>query len=676
MLKPLTVTQIRLAFECPRLFYLGERFQTQTLFVPKGAALGLGKAFHDLAAAFVPLMQQDGHLRALLAAEANPLESAAIAQAMQQLFYEQVFYPYLQQAIAQKPAMAPALLHLWQGICDLIQRWAQLLLTNRRYCPADELVQKTFLAQEMAVEHCFTLANGTQQPVKGRFDSLVYDFERHRLCVVEYKTYQMQDPAAQVAQVALYGYLLHQRVGVPIDSVVYSVLPDWKEQTFTWQQLTDAIHHLIPIWLGRMQQWLTWEPSQPDSPPATTQPELLCPMCPQYERCQTFFQSAAPAPLRLDEQTSARLPRPTPSPAPPPKATVTAATNADQMGANLVQILQSFGVEVSYIGAAVGPAFVRVRLKPQPGVKVSSILRLADDLRVQLGLPGLPLIAPQAGHVSVDLPRTQRQTARFEQYIQTTTATATATDPVKIAIGVDLEGKLVEADLSDPNTCHFLIGGTTGSGKSEFLRSLLLSLIVRHSPDHLRIALVDPKRVTFPEFEQMPWLLAPVAKESDRAIQLMESLVQLMESRYQTFERFGCNDLRSYNQRQPDAVMYRLVCIFDEYADFMAEKEIRNALETSIKRLGAMARAAGIHLIIATQRPEARVITPLIRSNLPGRIALKTASAADSMIILGGKETAAVALLGKGDLLYQRGADLLRLQSLFAGKIQPPWPRQ
>ncbi len=674
MLKTLTVTQIRLAFECPRLFYLGERFQTQTLFLPKGATPGLGKAFHDLSAAFVPLMQQDGDLRRLLTAETDSLEQAAIAQAMQHLFYEQVFYPYLQRAIAQNPAIAPALLHLWQGLCNLIQRWAQLLLANRRYCPANELIQKTFLAQEMVVEHCFTLADGAQQLVKGRFDSLVYDFEQHRLCVVEYKTYQMQDAAAQVAQVALYGYLLHQRVGVPIDSVVYSVLPDWKEQTFTWQQLTDAIHHLIPIWLERMQQWLTWQPFHPDPPPATTQPELLCPMCPQYERCQSFFQAAPPPPLRMDEQTPARLPRPTPPPAPPPKATITAATNADQMGANLVQILQSFGVEVSYIGAAVGPAFVRVRLKPQPGVKVSSILRLTDDLRVQLGLPGPPLIAPQAGHVSVDLPRAQRQTARFEQYIQT--ATTAATDPVQIAIGVDLEGKLVEADLSDPNTCHFLIGGTTGSGKSEFLRSLLLSLIVRHSPDHLRIALVDPKRVTFPEFEQMPWLLAPVAKESDRAIQLMESLVQLMESRYQTFERVGCNNLRGYNQRQPDAAMYRLVCIFDEYADFMAEKETRNALETSIKRLGAMARAAGIHLIIATQRPEARVITPLIRSNLPGRIALKTASAADSMIILGGRETAAVALLGKGDLLYQRGADLLRLQSLFAGKVQPPWQRK
>jgi S-DNA-T family DNA segregation ATPase FtsK/SpoIIIE len=242
---------------------------------------------------------------------------------------------------------------------------------------------------------------------------------------------------------------------------------------------------------------------------------------------------------------------------------------------------------------------------------------------------------------------------------------------VRIAIGVNLDGKLVEADLSDPNTCHFLVGGTTGSGKSEFLRSLLLSLLYRHSPEQLQIALVDPKRVTFPEFEQMPWLRSPVVKDSENAIELMDELLAEMEQRYQRFEVTGSPDLATYNQKvaQP---LPRIVCIFDEYADFMAEKDSRKALELSIKRLGAMARAAGIHLIIATQRPEAGVVTPIIRSNLPGRVALRTASEADSAIVLGGKQTAAAYLLGKGDLLYQVGSQLQRLQSLFAPKIQLP----
>lgn len=324
---------------------------------------------------------------------------------------------------------------------------------------------------------------------------------------------------------------------------------------------------------------------------------------------------------------------------------------------------------VDYQGAAVGPAFIRVKLKPHPGVKVNALLKLSDDLQVQLGLANAPLIAPQAGYVSIDLPRPDRQIAHFEKYIQSKFLPATA--PVKIAIGVNIEGELVEADLSDPNSCHFLVGGTTGSGKSEFLRSLLLSLLYRYAPQNLKIALVDPKRVTFPEFERMAWLYSPVVKDSDRAVELMEELVIEMESRYQRFEKAGCADLTTYNQRSSQALP-RIVCIFDEYADFMAEKEIRNVLEQSIKRLGAMARAAGIHLIIATQRPEAKVVTPIIRANLPGRVALRTASEADSKIVLGGTETSSAYLLGKGDLLYQVGSQQHRLQSLLATKIQLP----
>jgi S-DNA-T family DNA segregation ATPase FtsK/SpoIIIE len=135
---------------------------------------------------------------------------------------------------------------------------------------------------------------------------------------------------------------------------------------------------------------------------------------------------------------------------------------------------------------------------------------------------------------------------------------------------------LLEADLSEPNTCHFFVGGTTGSGKSEFLRSLLLSLLYCHSPQHLKIALVDTKWVTFPEFEQMSWLYSLIVKDSEHAIELMEELVAEMESRYQKFKKAKCADLTTYNQRSSQ-LLPRIVCIFDEYADFMAEKEIRTA---------------------------------------------------------------------------------------------------
>ena len=173
----------------------------------------------------------------------------------------------------------------------------------------------------------------------------------------------------------------------------------------------------------------------------------------------------------------------------------------------------------------------------------------------------------------------------------------------------------------------------------------------------------------------MPWLLAPVVKDSEAAITLMENLVTEMGRRYRLFEVNKCPHLDAYNQKQiqqGQAPEPRIVCIFDEYADFMVEKATRNSLEESIKRLGAMARAAGIHLIVATQRPEAKVVTPIIRSNLPGRIALRTASEADSKIILGGTRTEGAYLLGKGDLFFQVGGQLQRLQSLFADIVKLP----
>ena len=154
----------------------------------------------------------------------------------------------------------------------------------------------------------------------------------------------------------------------------------------------------------------------------------------------------------------------------------------------------------------------------------------------------------------------------------------------------------------------------------------------------------------------------------------MEELVAEMDKRYKVLETAGCPHLDAYNQKQisSEHQLPRIVCIFDEYADLMTDKETRSALEASIKRLGGMARAAGIHLIVATQRPEAGIVTPIIRSNLPGRVALTTASEADSKIILGGTSTEAAYLLGKGDLFFQLNAGLQRLQSLYAPEISFP----
>jgi len=660
-----SVTNVRVAFECPRLFYLHHHFDGKTLFVPEDRIKGIGTVFHKLAEDFIGIAKKEPRFKALFESPVEQLSVDAIATQMQQLFYQLAFFPYLQSAIQQDSNQAAALHQIWQGLTRLIRHWTELLIKNRRFCRADAVISRTLVTGEFSLEHNFALPNGTQQRLIGKLDSLVFDFEQNRLCVVEYKTYEPVDPSAQLAQVSLYSYMLREKKKVPVDSAVYCVLPEFKEYRYSWEQLENTVHQVIPHKLQQMREWLKWEPPHPNPPPPT--PQLhLCDICPQQEKCQSFFavdssQSTSSEKVVITPQAEKNKPETTKKPLPTP--------NADAIAEKLVATLKSFGINVDYQGAAIGPAFIRVRLKPHPGVKVASLLNRSADLQVQLELANPPMIAPQAGYVSVDLPRSDRQIAKIEDYIQRQQLPSTA--PVKIAIGVNLDGQLLEADLSDPNTCHFLVGGTTGSGKSEFLRSLLLSLLWRHSPKHLKIALVDPKRVTFPEFEGMPSLYAPVVKDSDRAIALMTDLVAEMEQRYQIFETAGCADISAYNQKATKPLP-RIVCIFDEYADFMAEREIRNALESSIKRLGAMARAAGIHLIVATQRPEARVVTPLIRSNLPGRVALRTASEADSIIVLGGDRKAAAYLLGKGDLLYQAGSHLHRLQSLLATIIELP----
>ena len=634
----LTPTKVRLAFECPRLFYLNHHFNCKAIFSPKDTLGGVGNVFHKLADDFINLLLIEPRFKSLFNPSATQLNVDQITSEIQQLFYQIKFFPYLQNTIVQDGSKAPVLLQVWQGLQGLIKKFTELLVINRRYCSAEKLISNTFISGEHNLEYYFDLPNGTKQLIRGEFDCLVFNFELKRLCMVEFKTYQPVDSAAQLAQVSLYSYMLSKQKKTPVDSAVYCVLPEFKEYKYSWEQLENTVHQLITYKLLQMQNWLSWESPNPNPPPMTTEP-YLCEICPQQQKCQTFFGVEK-------EETS---------------------INADKIGEDLVNTLQSFGVGVEYHGAAVSPAFIRVKLKPNSGVKVNSILKLSADLQVQLGLNYPPLIAPQAGYVSVDLPRQDRQIAKFEDFIQKQFLAPTA--PVKIAIGVGIDGKLLEADLSDPNTCHFLVGGTTGSGKSEFLRSLLLSLIYRHSSQHLKIALVDPKRVTFPEFEQMSSLYAPVVKDSDRAVELMQELVAEMESRYQKFEKAKCADLTVYNQRS-SPMLPRIVCIFDEYADFMAEKEVRNILEQSIKRLGAMARAAGIHLIISTQRPEASIVTPIIRTNLPGRVALSTKSEADSKIILGGTSTVAAYLIGKGDLVYQVGPHLQRLQSLLAQNIK------
>ncbi|WP_293046982.1 PD-(D/E)XK nuclease family protein [Moorena sp. SIO1F2] len=365
-----SVTQVRVAIECPRLFYLSHHFGGKTLFIPPSNSPGIGKVFHKLCQQCTDKLQQDSRFQALFSPTASQLDQSQISSKMQALLYELVVFPN----INTNPDIASILLQLWQALKSLIPNWTQLLVTNRPYCQPEEVISKTFVAQEMNLSYEFTLPDGTQQQVNGKFDSLIFDCERDRYCVVDYKTYQPVDPSANLAQVALYSYMLHQKKGVAIDAAVYCVLPEFQKHYYSREELEDTVHQLIPHKLQQMRQWLTWKPAQVEEdgdgetiknhctptigkgnlepPPPTRQPHL-CNICPQQQTCQTFFeevkteQKPVKAPSR---QTPDIEQKPVKAASPkipdieqkPVKAPSRQTLDADQTGEKLVSTLEDF----------------------------------------------------------------------------------------------------------------------------------------------------------------------------------------------------------------------------------------------------------------------------------------------------------------------------------------------
>ncbi|MCX7795948.1 MAG: DNA translocase FtsK [bacterium] len=309
--------------------------------------------------------------------------------------------------------------------------------------------------------------------------------------------------------------------------------------------------------------------------------------------------------------------------------------------------LESFGVSAKVVNAVVGPTVTRYELSLATGVKVSSITKLSNDIALALAAPQIRIESPIPGKslLGIEVPNkkitlvTIREIIESEEFVNNKSR-------LTLGIGKDIAGNIIADSLEEMP--HLLIGGTTGSGKSVCLNALIMSLLYKSDPSILRITMIDPKRVELTQYEDLPHLWAPIITEPELSVKLLRRLTREMDNRYELFRKEGVRNIQSYNQKYKDSPLYYIVVIVDELADLMmvAPKEI----EKLICRLAQMARATGIHLIIATQRPSVDVITGLIKANFPSRIAFAVSSQADSRVILdiGGAEK----LLGKGDMLY------------------------
>lgn len=322
-------------------------------------------------------------------------------------------------------------------------------------------------------------------------------------------------------------------------------------------------------------------------------------------------------------------------------------------GKQLIDILEQFGVKATLVGTHIGPSITRFEVRPDQGVRVSRISNLQYDIKMALAAKDIRIEAPIPGKsaVGIEVPNEEKTTVRMKELMRAIPESM-ATRRLLFCLGKDLSGSCVYGELN--KMPHLLVAGATGSGKSVCINSIICSLLMRTRPDEVKMLLIDPKKVEFTPYHEVPHLIGPVITDSEEANRALKVIVAMMDQRYELFAMAGVRNISGYNamvndhpeeQREP---LPSVVVIIDELADLMmvAAKEV----EGSIQRITQLARAAGIHLIVATQRPSVDVITGVIKANIPSRIAFSVSSAVDSRTIL--DQMGAEKLLGYGDMLY------------------------
>ncbi len=387
------------------------------------------------------------------------------------------------------------------------------------------------------------------------------------------------------------------------------------------------------------------------------------------EKPEEDIHPIPPAPVSMDPAHPSSIAETGPVYQFPPLSLLHAGTNAGQGEADAGQkaaliesTLASFGVRAKVVHYSVGPTVTRFELKPEMGVRVSKIEGLSNELAMALEATHIRIEAPIPGKsaVGIEIPNTKAASVPLHDVLASD-AFQHGKGHILVALGKDITGKTVVTDLA--KAPHLLIAGSTGSGKSVCINSIITSIIYHSRPDEVKLMLIDPKVVELSVYNGIPHLRTEVVTDMKKAQGTLNWAVREMEARYQLFAGAKVRNIEGYNKMYPDKKMPYILLIVDEFADLMnvAAKEV----EVLIQRLTQKARAAGIHLILATQRPSADVITGVIKSNIPSRIAFMVESGLNSRIIL--DEGGAESLLGKGDMLFKQAGALstVRIQGAF-----------
>lgn len=657
----ISVTEVRNALRCPRVFALG-RMRGQQVAFPLGAS-SLGSAFHRIVeTAARTAGDPPERLRRLEAGARREVTAEAVAAWLLALLVRELEHaPAYCSMPAEVDDLAEALRQLASYLAERTEQTGQ--------APAQAL-ERFFAEVERPVAATIATANG-DVVLRGRIDALHAPADG-ALEVVEYKLTDETNDEVDRAQVALYRHLLAEAEGLDTAPVILRFNPGLsftRIEPATADRLVQGT--LLPL-LGRMSQWLEGN----ERPPATERADL-CPACPVRSACRETYSEWLP--VRDQPPSGATRPRPQPAGALEPNVTESTTVppepddsagreEAEHLKDRIVDILRRQSAPATVPKEPiVGPRLVSVEINAARG-GVRRVDKAAEDVIHQLeSEDGYKAeYVKQRGLRMFRVERTEPRQVSLPGLIAKQSRWL-AERPGRFVLGEGIDGSVVTGDLSEPSSCHLLVGGMTGSGKSVLLRAITASLAQLHGPSSIRFTLVDPKRVSFGSFQarMAAHLAHPLCFEVEEVLEVLSSLVDEMEDRYRLFADEHVQDIGELNEgRTDEEVLPRHVLVVDEFQDLVVTKATREPFVEAVMKLGAKARAAGIHLVLATQRPDRETVPGPIKANLPGKIGLRVQDGVNSRIVLGRK--GAESLLGKGDLLADLGRDVVRAQAPLA----------
>lgn len=646
----LTVTNLHLCQHCPRLFaYSLEGKKDAWRVGIRGTGELKGRLFHEFAKNTLSDLMNSLHT------------NGEIINALKQdthncrfYFKEAIKNQYLIPLFTQKAnSLSPDNI---TAFASATEKWITYLFSYIEpyleiYTP-ETILDTIFHNVETQITSVYTFPDGFCFRIVGKPDSLLFDPGLKESIVVEYKGRKESDATQDLAQTSLYAWLVKQSTGIcPRVEILYL-----EEEVPLVQYSADSIEQTIqnhPSLFTIARRII-----QKERPIPRTSDKDLCTQCVFENSCDIDYNYGK----KLDSELS--TPRKTDN---QHEMKVGLSVDAEKYMAMLIDSLNNLNIPVIPRGYVIGPRFIRLKITPDISKKVtfSKIANRVIDIQLGLSLSSQPLIQPQNGFISCDIPYEEWKGFDVTDLCEGISAPFPVPDKVEFPLGKRIDGTVMFGDIANPTMTSCLIGGTSGSGKSELLRSIVIGLSLCNPPHTVSFTLIDPKRVTFTDFLSLPLLHEPVILDPEIAMDVLRRSVTEMEARYVELEKNGCINIAEYNSKKC-GYFERRVIIIDEYADLIMNKSTKDALETTIQRLCQKGRAAGFHLFLATQRPDAKVITGVIKANLQLKIALKVTSATNSKIIL--DESGAECLVGHGDMLIGGSVQINRLQGSMVSK--------